>query len=923
LYSLTNYGGIVNRLQARAATAETSDRYSFYRLVSQLGVDSAPANRGKLQLNYDNSVGELTNTIQRWTNAVRFFTNAAELMLRASIDRTLSRVEILSNGARVTNVYYQIGDSLVRTNFSINNIQIYRPGYDQDIVYRDGNEHNSTIHRILQLAANIYDSTTNKVSYPYFPTVLRPIYTRTQTNIYISGWEEVPEQQALRIVTLPFQNPRSFFTNSSSVNESLTNLAFFGQHFIVGAKKGHPNLNELAMQNYVEVSRKLEVARAGAGMVTNQMFLVSLFNRWGMEAWNSYTSSYPKNVQLAGQIRSRIAVHNLAITNGNTLVYFTNVVSSGGGLTNNWAGLAFQVPVNAVHPLINDVAYFTATGFTLTNQVRFGQIEPAPKFQVYSTNDVQFYIFDRNQNRLIDYVSFSDLVTVTDISTNLYSPQQQRIVAGRAAFNEDMFWDPRLVPGSPFLTVGVTNQIAVSQGEIEVDEATWRAYRFNSPDKRGGISKFRMFMGLGLRSTDDPNTPPSTNLAMQTPFVPTRRIHQLITWQANDPLVHYMPDDLTRPTNSAKPVNLPIAEPLPEWNIGRLNNMYHPWGGHPQVEPRNDPFAYNMALQDPGVRKSDDWEFPADDVRTNNYSYIFPNIGALGRVHRGTPWQTVYLKSVYQFGASNDVVVMARPSLWQSWAGTLGGYPMNDWRLLDVFTTAVHENAARGLLSVNQTNQAAWSAVLSGVTVATNMVRDSDLTGLAFNEGLEPTNTYRAITIEPATAQITRIVESINRARMFQPEMILNPNRAQRTTDPWVIGPKTNVLNGRQMTVFHSAGEILSAPALTLQSPFLNGSALQVRHVWTDRAVEYIPQQILSLVQRDEPRFVVYAFGQALKPAPRSLSTHPDFYNICTNYQITGEVITKTTFRVEGELRNPGNPLRTIVENYQILPPPE
>ena len=57
--------------------------------------------------------------------------------------------------------------------------------------------------------------------------------------------------------------------------------------------------------------------------------------------------------------------------------------------------------------------------------------------------------------------------------------------------------------------------------------------------------------------------------------------------------------------------------------------------------------------------------------------------------------------------------------------------------------------------------------------------------------------------------------------------------------------------------------------------------------------------------------------------APRSLSTHPDFYNLCTNYQITGEVITKTAFRVEGELRNPANPLRTVVESYQILPPPE
>jgi len=248
---------------------------------------------------------------------------------------------------------------------------------------------------------------------------------------------------------------------------------------------------------------------------------------------------------------------------------------------------------------------------------------------------------------------------------------------------------------------------------------------------------------------------------------------------------------------------------------------------------------------------------------------------------------------------------------------------MTDWRLLDVFTTAANENAARGLLSVNQTNKAAWSAVLSGITVATNVVADDDLTGLAFNEGLEATNTFRAMRIEPATPQIERIVHSINLARTFQPVIIDNPNRAQAMTEPLVIAPKTNILNNRQVTVFESAGALLSAPALTVQSPYLNNSQLQLQHVWTDRAVEYIPQQILGLVQRDEPRFVVYSFGQSLKPAPRSLSTHPDFYNICTNYQITGEVITKTTFRVEGELRNPANPLRTVVESYQILPPPE
>jgi hypothetical protein len=122
---------------------------------------------------------------------------------------------------------------------------------------------------------------------------------------------------------------------------------------------------------------------------------------------------------------------------------------------------------------------------------------------------------------------------------------------------------------------------------------------------------------------------------------------------------------------------------------------------------------------------------------------------------------------------------------------------------------------------------------------------------------------------------------------------------------------------------------VLGAPHLTVQSPFLNQSTEQVKSVLTDRAMEYIPQQIMSLLQRDEPRFVVYAFGQSLKPAPRSLTSDPNYFHMCTNYQITGEVTTKTVFRVEGDLPIPDNKLtatnslRAVVESYEILPPVE
>lgn len=930
LFSLKDYsGGFSNRLTRAVNTTNNHDRYTFYRLASQLGVDSVPALEGKLHLNYDNEIGKLTNTYHRWTNAIKFFTNAADLMLKRSIDRMVTRLERDTAGSLVTNSYYLIGDTLVRTNFSITNIQVYAlPTSDRPL--DTDNEYSSTIHRILQLAVNIYDNMTNRGNaYPYFPTVIRPLYAKTPTNLVITNWMVLTNANLLN---LSWRDPKDFF-NTNSVGTA-TNFNFYGQHLIVGAKKGFPNFNELALESYVEVSRKLEVAKTSSGGAvndTNQMFLVSLVNRWGLEGWNSYTSSYPRPLRLAAEIRSRVFVRDLATNN--KIVFARDIPPIANAyVTNTWPGsTSFQNVVDRTTPLLRDVAYSAAAGFTATNVVRFSNIEPSPRFQLVTTNDLRFWIIDTTENQIVDFVSFDDLSTVMDISTNLYTTPSaaNQMVAGKTVFNENMFWDPTPVgPPASGLTVGITNQMAVSSGEIDVDDDVWRAYRFNSPDKRGGIAAFRSFIGLPPRATD-PTIQPSVDTAHQAPFVPTKRMFQLITWQANDPLVHYMAEDLRRPANSDKPVNLRIEEPLPAWNIGRLNDVYHPWGGHPQVDPKNDPFAYNVALQDPGVRKSDDWEFPALDIdprnnpRPNEYAYTYPNIGALGRVHRGTPWQTIYLKSMIQYDPNNLVYTNAHPSVWQAWAGTTGTYPMNDWRLLDVFTTAPNENAVRGLLSVNQTNRAAWSAVLSGITVGTNRVKTSDLSGLGPNEGLSPTNTFTAHVIEPGTWQIEKIVDHINMSRNLQFEVTANPQPAANPRMPWLFTVKTNANTQRPLTVFQSVGDILSAPALSIQSPFLNNHPRQVQHVWTDRAVEAIPQQILSLLQRDEPRFVVYAFGQALKPAPRSLTTSADFYNLCTNYQVTGEVITKTTFRVEGELRNAANPLRAVVESYNILPPPE
>jgi hypothetical protein len=346
-----------------------------------------------------------------------------------------------------------------------------------------------------------------------------------------------------------------------------------------------------------------------------------------------------------------------------------------------------------------------------------------------------------------------------------------------------------------------------------------------------------------------------------------------MAWQANDPLVHYLvqdlldplnrPDDPTR-TNTVR-FAVPPTAVLTNSNLGRVNERYAPWGGNPSLTP--GVLAYDSRVKDPNVRRPDDWEFP-----TNKY----PNLGWIGRVHRGTPWQTVYLKSG-----------VAPTNRWFQWAGNLGTHPTNDWPLIEAFTVAPNENAARGLLSVNQTNLAAWSAVLSGVSVLTNITPKETV--------LSRTNQpqFASLIVQPDLPQfpqLRRIVEGINRTR------------------------DQEVINNRQtIPVFNRLGRILATPELTVASPFLSTN----NHL-TDAALERIPQQILSLLREDEPRFVVYAFGQSLREAPNSLYLEAGTLNrLCTNYQVTAEYATKAVIRLEGLPTNP----RAVIESYQELKP--
>jgi hypothetical protein len=159
----------------------------------------------------------------------------------------------------------------------------------------------------------------------------------------------------------------------------------------------------------------------------------------------------------------------------------------------------------------------------------------------------------------------------------------------------------------------------------------------------------------------------------------------------------------------------------------------------------------------------------------------------------------------------------------------------------------------------------------------------------------------------------------------------------------------------RGLRPFTALSDILSVTNLTSDSPFLfsapgypeftpsppriagdlpKGDDLPLR----DSDYERIPQQILGLLKVGEPRFVIYAWGQSLKPArygsdgtgPSITTAGPDRGQV-NNYQITGEMATRAVVRVEFD-PNPRFDLRTnafrldysrphlVVESFNILP---
>lgn len=917
------YGDFSRNLLSTSTNRSTYDRYTFYRLLSQLSTDSGTGPSDRIHLNFKNTEGTNEADFIRWT-PTEFFNTVADRLIRETFvgHHTNDYYSPTNMGMRFDPAKGPLPagafakapvflTNLVKIDsLSVSNIPVYPTNY-----------YNVALHRLLQVAANLHEANTNRVALPMpaasssaarlFPTIYRPIFRRSQDgDIVVSGYTE--DDGTLMSQPQRWKHIEELAVGALNPNDV---VYVYGVPPIVAARKGFPSLNEVSMLATMDVIKKLLITKTAANenlreklkpSYLREMSAVAITNIFGVELLNSYTSPYPRNlrIELAGRLTTA-----LSFNGGNTVIFTNNFSTNITYTANTWTGSLYGVKGIRVPLLLTNVvtpwATFLTNGVLNTNVSRTALFGNAGVFSPYlfsqkTTNELRLLLIDTDAGRVVDVVSLNRLET-------------PRFDAYPKLLN---------LPDGSWQT-NYERRFNVPLGDLRQIDISLESYPTPPPGWIGpsGWNEIPNSEKLSFRNFYEGNLA-NTNISKQVPWTPYAKLYQVTSWQVNDPLVHYMVDHMRAQTPGSElmtpagvtygnpvPNELPLTATnglgsIPEWNVGTNNVHVTPW--YRGVDLTQDvPFnGLNPTVKDPLVRTPDEWSFP-----TNSY----PSLGAIGAVHRGTPWQTIFLK------AANNI-----PDAWsyeQMWLEHVGSdvahawrsnpnditeyrtnylsHPTNDWLLIDYLKATPSAQAETGAIGVNQDGMAAWSAVLSGVVVLTNAVTAADV-AVATNASFIPAPVAIQPVLNDANPPLLKIVNGINRTR------------------------------AQSGGLFQSLGQILSVPELSVESPYLNRSTIKfyARSIPED-AFEAIPRRVASLIRKDQSRYEIYAFGQALQPAADGFIKNPldPNYNLCTNYQVVAEMNTRTVLRFENLGPQPvpstlvfrTNVLKPVVEKFQSL----
>ena len=462
-------------------------------------------------------------------------------------------------------------------------------------------QYTPAVHRLLQITLNLYDSTTNNL----YPTVFRPYFTSDGTNIFISGYELVNGPDTLptspTFLTIPtdLNDPEA----RASIGATPTHLNVYGVPWIIGARKGFPNLNEIVMQSTAQITRKLLIRKPYiittdfTQFQTAQMFLIGISNVVGVEVWNSYSNTYPRPVYVQADGNMSMTLTNdlgynlsLSYPIGGAITGATNVAAG------NWQGTGWQPgvlappnPQSFLVPLLTNVVFLPDSAYQVnplpgqfipvtTNIAQNWPLNPPgsfpqPRWGLNITNRIRCMIIDEGVagGRVIDYVQLNGLNSYRDLAAEIYSRN----------LSVTNVWITNLVSafwGNGTAPQGVNNQIYISMGMPDLGDSFWANNMLSppiGPTRQWAIDDFRTF--LGLQPIWNPYLQ-NTQLVMQVPFTPTSKTFQVLTWQANDPLVHYTLGNLSYSglTNLYSVVPPNASLPAAALSLWRYADRYDP-----------------------------------------------------------------------------------------------------------------------------------------------------------------------------------------------------------------------------------------------------------------------------------------------------------------------------------------------------------
>jgi hypothetical protein len=753
-----------------------------------------------------------------WRAVLQVVTIGAVLTMSSIYGRAATPVSLENPTSFFTNVASRLLRS--QLNLDLRHIQVYPT-----------NQYSASVHRLLQVTANIYDSATNRTygvpgATNGYPSIFRPLFRRIQngTNalIIIADYREVTgtgmagPATAPPLIELNSGNLNLIPPLGSPFRSDQMEVMIAGCPLVIGAKKGFPGFNEFFMQTCFNVARALEFRRtvpSGPVEKTNQMYMVAVSNVFGLEAWNSYSNSYPRGLKLTAAARMTAVITN---ETGNVLLSnrftFAATTNFPGG---SWSGWAFaNSPQNSFFlPWGSGVQFLFLTNSSYINQAPWfvpqtdiftvSAPDPfyVPRWWLTLNTGLNFILVDTDANRIVDYVNLQHCDDALDIDNIL--AQGATCILGDLA-NAGNQWCTNRLHGSTdsrVPTIGILNQIGVGLGlaGYTPDFTSFQLSPDVGPDLLQAIKSFTYNL---LGSSPSGQVFYRSNV-FYAPLTTYRSIYIHTSWQANDPLVHYTTDDLRDLSlDLTNRINF-IPQPLAD--LGFIDRRYSPWGGNPYRF--NNDLTFQVAVKDPMVTRPDDWDFPCSQGLNPAY---------LGTVHRGTPWQTLFLKSTNildSAGLSQGLFA------WEEWTGNaavrpnwkgdgapmldaLATAPTNDWAIVGLLTTLFNTNDLRTLVSVNQTSASSWAGLLDGITVLTNT------SPAQFDLVLMPSNSPQAL----------EIATGLNNTHEGE------PNRQ-----------------------FGSIGEILATPELSDASPWLNATNGFV----SDAALEIIPSQLLPRLRPD------------------------------------------------------------------------